>query len=234
MELSQSKRAIDARLWRVNRREKRRLSGFVNDYVRIKHQKIYGECNLFYQSLCEKYPGKYDLTKSKEYKRWKGQVINEGFDQNFPTTESTSAVAELIRVTGEPAAVITGPTESIGEPTAVPTEPDEPTAATAEPDENITETLIVATTAEQDILQMVVEDLIPPSPEIINDIDNIINDIVRELEQDNEIRNMLDDNYLQPQHTDEDEGIGLNIDSELEAILEPFDYQLEVEGGFDY
>ena len=203
---------------------KRRLSGFVNDYVRTKHQKIYGECNLFYQSLCEKYLGKYDLTKSKEYKRWKRQVTNEEFDQNFPATESTSAIAELIQATGEPAAATTEPTESIGEPTA----------ATAEPGENITESLTVATTAEQDILQIAAEDLIPPSPEIINDIDNIINDIVRELEQDNEIRVMLDDNYLQPQHTDEDEGIGLNIDTELEAIIEPFDYQLEVEGGFDY
>ena len=224
MELSQSKRAIDARLWRVCRREKRRLCGFVNDYVRTKHVKIYGECNLFYQSLSEKYPGKYDLTKSKEYKRWKKQVTNEEFDQNFPATESTSAIAELIRATGEPAAATTEPSESIGEPTA----------ATAEPGENITELLTVATTAEQDILQIAVEDLIPPSPEIINDIDNIINDIVRDLEQDDEIRAMLDDNYLQPQHTDEDEGIGLNLETELEGIVEPFDYELEVEGGFDY
>ena len=229
MELSQSERAIKARLWRVGRRERRRLSGFVNYYVRTKYQKIYGECNLFYQSLCERYPGKYDLTKSKEYKSWKRQVTNKEFDQNFPDTETASAVSELIQITGEPAAATTGPTESIGEPTAVPTEPGEPAAATAEPDENITEPLTVATTAEQDILQIAAEELIPPSPEIINDIDNIINNIVRELEQDNEIRDMLDGNYLQPQHTDEDEGIGLNIDTKLEAIIEPFDYQLEVE-----
>ena len=29
---------------------------------------------------------------------------------------------------------------------------------------------------------------------------------------------------------DEDKGIGLNVDTELEAVVEPFDYQLEMEG----
>ena len=44
---------------------------------------------------------------------------------------------------------------------------------------------------------------------------------------------MDNDELGQPHYMDEDEGIGLNVESELEAITEPFDFDLEVEG-FDF
>ena len=229
MELSQSKRAISARLWRVSRREKRRLSVFVNDYVRIKYGNIYNECNQFYQTLSEKYPGKADLTKSKEFKKWKKEATEEEFHKNFAVTESISDITETIKSPGEPTAATA---ESFREPTAATAESfREPTSVTVDPVENITESITVATPAEQDILQIAAQDLIPSSPVIVNNIDNIIDNIIRDLEQDEDLRNIMDNDELaQPHYMDEDEGIGLNVESELEAIMEPFDFELEVEG----
>ena len=167
MELSQSKRAISARLWRVGRREKRRLSAFVNEYVRIKYGNIYNECNQFYRTLCEKYPGKSDLTKSKEFKKWKKEATDEEFHKNFAVTESISGITETIKSPGEPT---TATTESFREPTA----------ATVDSIESVTESITVATPAEQDILQVAAQDLIPSSPVIVNNIDDIIDDIIRD------------------------------------------------------
>ena len=61
--------------------------------------------------------------------------------------------------------------------------------------------------------------------------DNIINEIIQELQQDEELRNYLNnDDYVQPHYADEDEGIDLNVELELEEIIEPLD--LEEEGFF--
>ena len=70
--------------------------------------------------------------------------------------------------------------------------------------------------AGQNILQIAAEDLIPLSPQI--NIDNVIDDIIQDLQRDDDIWDSLD----------EDEGIGLNVETEIEGVIEPFDYQVEV------
>ena len=88
---------------------------------------------------------------------------------------------------------------------------------------------------QQNILEMAGEGLLPTSPANMDDVDNIIAEIIHGLEQDDAVRNILnnDDEFVQPHYVDEDEGIGLNVETELEAIVETFDYDLEVEG-FDF
>ena len=61
-------------------------------------------------------------------------------------------------------------------------------------------------------------------------MDGIINDIINDLQRDEHIHAILNNQLVHPAYEDDDEGIGLNIDTELEAILEPFDFELEVEG----
>ena len=65
----------------------------------------------------------------------------------------------------------------------------------------------------------------------IQNIDNVINEIINDLEQNDAVRDMLEDEHVQPMHQDEDEGIGiLNLEDEiLEFDVEPLDYVLEVE-----
>ena len=97
---------------------------------------------------------------------------------------------------------------------------------------------------EPDILSAVVDEVfsgditsVNETPSV-NEADNIIQEIMNDLEQDEALRGILNqvndiNEFVQPHYQDEDEGIGLNLETELEDIIEPFDYELEVEG-FDF
>ena len=54
--------------------------------------------------------------------------------------------------------------------------------------------------------------------------DNAIDEIIMELERDGAIREILDDNMVQ----NDDEGIALDYETELDVIVEPIDYELEL------
>ena len=223
MNLSQTKRAIEAREWRAVKREKRRFNNLLSDYTSVKFGNVYRECRDFYESLNKKYPGKHDLTKTREYRRWKSQLVNDNSSgssdgETEPTSASVRSDDETEQVSASSIRSDSNETEPVSASIQSETEPP---AASTHNDET-----------EQSILQIAAADLIPTSPEI--DIDNIIDGIIQELQQDDDIRDLLNaernGELVQPQYMDEDEGIGLNVDTELEAVIEPFDYELEVEG----
>ena len=58
-------------------------------------------------------------------------------------------------------------------------------------------------------------------------MDRIVQEIISELEQDQGVRDLLP--YVQSD-VEEDEGIELNIETELGATVEPFDHELDMEG----
>ena len=239
MKLSQTKRAIEAREWRITKREKRRFDTLLSSYTSVKYGNVYKECIEFYHSLNKKYPKKHDLTKTKEYKRWKNQTTNDDESSNDNETEpaykrwkNQPTNDDESTDDNETGPASTSTRQNSSDNNIIETEP----ASTAKQNSSDNETEPATTSEEpvQNILQIAAEDLIPDSPEIRNDIDNIIDDIVRELQQDGDIRDLLNaemnGELVQPHYMDEDEGIGLNVDTELEAIFEPFDYELEVEG----
>ena len=107
------------------------------------------------------------------------------------------------------------PTPVIGE-----TEPTSPPV----PDET-EPTSTPSNEAGQNILQIAAEDLIPTSPQI--NIDEVIDGIIRDLQQDDDMRDILNGgNNGELDRMDEDEGIGLI--TELEEVIEPLDYEVEL------
>ena len=250
MKLSQTRRAINAREWRVERREKRRFNALLSGYMSIKYQDIYNECRQFYNSLNQMYPEKHDLTKTKEYKRWKNELTKD--ESSESSEDNDTGPTTVTRTEPTTTSARTEPMQDIVEIAVEPTtamRTESTTSARTEPMQDIVEIAVEPTTAMrtestttsartepmQDILEIAAEGLLPVSPEIRNDIDDIIDDIIRDLQQDDALRAFLDndDDLVQPHYMDEDEGIGLNVESELEAVIEPFDSTLEVEG-FDF
>ena len=254
--LSQSNRAIKERRRRVIQRERRRRACFVHDYVRVKYSTIYNECNGFYQELSDKYPAKLDFTKTKEYRSWeeriKGGIPSKSIDQLI-TLEPYVALEDILnKLTTTNGNVGQSVTENIPESTpdivpetltreediaaqSISTQPEQfVTENIPEPTTDIvTETITTSGDFEQpvnetdpSILQIAVRDLVPDSPITVENIDRIIDEIIHDLEQDEQARNLLG-NFQQD--IEEDEGIEINIDTELSAIVEPFDYRLEVE-----
>ena len=229
MNLSQSKRAIEAREWRVGYRQKRRFNSLLSDYVSVKYDDIYTECSKFYKSLDEANPETRDLTKTKAYKKWKNEYIaNKETCQDIETSNDEQCRSCQVDSTSSQDVESNDELCCSYQPDSTPVE-DQPDQDL--PVNNPTETPEEAN--EIDILSATVEEILPQNSMDINDVNNIINDIINELQQDPDIQNIFEDQLVQPQYEDEDEGIGLNVQSELEAIVEPFDYNLEVEG-FDF
>ena len=88
--LSQSRKAIEARQWRVIKREKRRFNMVLSDFTKTKFGNVYSEARDFFESLNDKYPNKHDLTKTKEYKLWKNNIVNDDTDGSEKESEDKS------------------------------------------------------------------------------------------------------------------------------------------------
>ena len=256
MALSQSNRAIRERRRRVIQRERRRRAGFVHDYVRVKYATIYNECNSFYQELSEKYPEKLDFTKTIEYRRWEGRTKDGMQSKSVAeaiTLEPYIALEDILtKSTTTTGNVGQSVTENIPEPTpdivaeTITQEADiAAESISTQSEQSVTENIpepmpdIVTETittsgnfeqsvngAEPSILQIAAQELLPDSPITIENIDRIIDEIIHDSEQDEQFHELVGN----LQDIEEDEGIEINIDTELSAIVEPFDYQLEVEG----
>ena len=77
-----------------------------------------------------------------------------------------------------------------------------------------------------DILEAPVHEIQPPAIDI-NNLDDRIQQIIDDLQEDDALRRLLneDDHLVQ----DADKGIELDVETELQAIIEPFDYELEID-----
>ena len=235
MSLSQTKRAIRAREWRTGLREKRRFNTLISDFISVKYPDIYDEAWQFYNSLNKRHSQKHNLTKTKEYKRWKSEIVNNQTSESEDDNAAEPA--------GEIISEVVIDTDQSNEQTAAMAIEQVDGGEATEADGNILQAAAMAieqvdggeaTEADGNILQAAAEGLIPDN---LDNLDNIIDDIIMDLQQDDVLRDYLNaernGEILRPQYEEEDEGIGLNLETELEAIIEPFDYELDVEG-FDY
>ena len=151
------------------------------------------------------------------------------------TTREATATEPEQMITREAAA--TEPEQMITRE-ATATEPEQMTtreATATEPEQMTTrEAATEPVEPDQNILQLAVNELEADNFESIEDLDSVIENIIRELQQDAHLNDYLNaernGELLRPAYEEEDEGIGLNVETELEAIIEPFDYELEVEG----
>ena len=173
--------------------------------MELKHRDNYNEYCQFFKTLDENHPTAKDLTKTSTYKKWKRQQIRcEASDDETTETDLTQNESET----------------EIG-----PAEPVEPENEHAEPENE-----------HPDVLTAALQETLPPDIDNIdiNEANDIIQRLIYELEQDEALRELLNnennDELVHPRYQDEDEGIDLDVVTELEAVIEPFDYEVEVEG----
>ena len=222
----------------------------MREFIQIKYGDIYNEYCDFYNELDRKHPRSKDLTKSKTFKRWRRDVEQESEQE---TSEPDAAAVPIVNIK-EVDVIPDAATDSESTSQQEAAEPD----ATAVPIVNIKEVDVIpdaATDSESTSQQEAAEpdatavpivnineiDVIPDAaavPILNINVGHLIDQIINELEQDDaarDILNQMDDNeLLRPHYEDEDEGIGLNVETELEGIVEPFDYALEIEGFEEY
>ena len=232
-----SKKAIAARRWRVTATGERRFNKLLNAYVQTLHEDIYRQVKIMYDNLNEKYPEKNDLTKTTEFKTWKmtNSEIWKTWERKTQTDEeqTTATTADEEQTAEEQATATTADEEQTDEEQTTTadeeqTDEEQTTAAVEEQ----TMTVDEEQTATTDQEQADEERATASDEEQVgeNDMEGIIGEIIRDLQEDEHLRDMLDNDFAQPLYAYEDEGIGLNVELELEDIIEPLD--LEEEGFF--
>ena len=197
--------AIAARERRVNDMEIRRFNSTMRQFIEFKYDSVYEEFCVFYKSLSEKHPGKKNLLKTTTFKSWKKNIIEQAFREDGVIAE-VKDLTENSDEQPEPSTELAEISDSEGNV------PDEQ----AEPVEDILSTAI----SESFIEQQPILDISG-----LESADRIIDDIVRELERDGEIADLLADNT----NYNDDEGIALDYRTELDAIVETFDFEHEVD-----
>ena len=205
MNLSQNKRAVVERQRRSRVRDQRRMNTLTVDFVSVKYPDVYEEACQFYRSLNRRHPKKHNLTKTHEYKLWKTGIVNDQDSEDGSNGDNNLA----------------GSAES--------TEQAAPISAGQIPGGETDET----SRASQNIIQEAAEGFDIDNVADFGAVDDIINEIIVDLQQDDILNEYLNaeraGELVRPRYEEENEGIGLNVETELQAVLEPFDYEIEVE-----
>ena len=242
---SQSRKAIEARRWRVNAKEKKRFNKLVTEYVRFKYHDIYDECHRLYKVLDEKHSESHDLTKTRTFKR----MIEDLKDQSLSPAQDL--IDEPVPNTSSPAPNESSSLPAQNESTSSPVQDliDEPVPNTSSPAPNEfssspaqnESTSSPVPNESSNILTEAIQETLAAhnymNIDEIQNIDNVINEIINDLEENDAVRNILDaavddavrDMFDDEQDQNEDEGIGLNLEEEIFFDIEPFDFELEVQ-----
>ena len=199
--------AIAARERRNTEWETKRFNAMMREYIEIKHDAIYDEYCVFYNSVASKYPKKKNLLKTKAFKSWKKDVIEQTFREDGILAEVTD---------------LAGPNDQISEDSDSEFENINDQSRI---EQNQTESTVVE---GSDILSTAINETLADINEL-EGADNVVDQIIAELEQDDAIRDIFAGNDDQVQQLIDDEGIVLDYQTELEAVVESFDYELEID-----
>ena len=230
-----SSKATYKRQWRRQNYEDKRFNKLLNQYLQLKHENIFNEYCVFYQTLKEENPNAKDLTKTTAFKKWKKQRKGEQTDteRDEPAKSPVKLVTYIIQdpeVQAEPVTF----TEVVQETVNIIHDPEveaEPVTFTEVAQETVTEG---PESVQVDPFIAAVQELFSPAingEDInieFNQADNIIAEIINSLEQEDAVRDLLNVQENNQPDQDQDEGIGLNLEDEIE----PFDFYREVE--FDF
>ena len=228
MPKSLSKRAIQARKWRIDAREKRRLNTVVTEYVRLKHKDIYNQCKQFYDSVVEDYSQNQNLTKTQEFRCMMEKYIR--LEDQIPEEPAVSCdEGENINSP----AVSSDIQPVVIQPEAASTDIIEENVAIAESyveDGLMMNRYVVQPEKPDDPLASIIHDTLGDiqQNQILYDAENvegIVNEIIAGLELVEP--NIFDEpEQQQQQHQQaEDEGIELNFEDEIEFDL--FDFNID-------
>ena len=183
-----STKAKYAKKWRKVRRENRRLEILAMDYLLTKYPSIHAEIGLFYGKLNSKYPEKNNLTKTLEYRVWKT-------DQEMPTTMTAERQGTSTATTTTTTVISAGQGTSTTTTTTTAERQGTSTATTTTAERQGTSTTTTTTVISAGQATTTPYDLDIEGPLLcdldIDDMDAVITNIIADMEQDDELRSIM-------------------------------------------
>ena len=192
--LSQTKKAIGAREKRASDKERRRHDIFICDYIFTKYMSIYEEADTAYQELLLRHPSKLDLTKTYHYLKWKKETIrNSQVSVPQPAVEVENGDGEA-SVPQPAVKVENGDGEASVPQPAVEVENGDGEASVPQPAVEV-ENGDGEASVPQPVVEVEIENgkaqMTDSGESTLDEMERIINGIIREFEQDDEIMKYL-------------------------------------------
>ena len=202
--ISQTAKAVKERNYRSTIYSERQFNNPLREFIERKYNNIYQEYVELFNLLKSKHPNRKNLAKTKTFRKWKAE--NPPPEQSTQHNVLTIALreAEIEDADQIPAC------QNVEIPENVTESPHQNRCEI--PQENIED-------AEDP------DEITPERPGEIPDENNEAADIINELLENRDMRNILGET--------EDEGIELSIFDDIEFDIEPFDFNVEVEE-YDY
>ena len=217
-QVNPSSKAIKERKFRKREKERKHFEGPLRQFIEHKYKNIFKEYVELYDLMVANHPGKRNLTRTKTFRDWMraneaspsdilSTVIRETFGQDYMEAVNTENEGdEAVNTENEGDEAVS--TENEGdEAVNIENEGDEAANIKNEGDDEA-----VNTENEGD-----------QAANVLDDIEGQVDGIMNELMQDEEFRNLLN-----PEP--EDEGIEMTLFDDIVFDIEPFDFDVEVEG----
>ena len=196
--LSQTRKAILARKRRAKTKEKKRHDTFICDYILTKYWNIYEEANTAYHKLAVRYPEKLNITKTYYYLKWKREVsrVSQTMNRQPFQSENSDGEAPVLQPfqsensDGEaPVPQPFQPENSDGEaPVPQPSQPENSDGEAPVPQPSQPENSDGEAPVPQPLVQVEIGDMGEAN---LDQMEAVINNIIREFEQDDQIMRFL-------------------------------------------
>ena len=118
--------------WRQKQRGVKRKTIFVHEYVQAKFHEVYAEAMKFYSQLDQTYPGKKDLCRTTEFRKWRENVTKKSTAPTQQSAHEASLVLNIPLLPHPPSTVETTSTTSELAPSEIQQSPSMPPEIGAE------------------------------------------------------------------------------------------------------
>ena len=223
MPKSKTELAKYSRDWRKKTGEEVNFNKVVRGYVETKYKDVMHECEQFYRQLVQIHPHAKNLLKTKTYKSWKR-------DQSTPPLQSEEITPQSEEITPQSEEITLQSEEITLQSEEITPQSEE---ITPQSEEITLQSEEITLQSEEITLQS--EEITPQSEEItpqpsvltqviselnIDQLSEQVQDLIEDLQQDPDVRDLLNDQELFPP-LQEDEGIDLDLEVEIDDLYNP-------------
>ena len=193
--------------YRQRERGKKRFNQPLTGFLETKYPEVYEEYKKLYDWLDKNNPQVRNLSKTSTFKMWKKAVQDQRASENTPANDNNNDSTSENTPAND--------NNNDRETTA-----SENTSANDNNNDSTTETASENTPANDNNNYVSIEEL----ADIMVNIEGQVDEIMNELRQDADLRQIMDE-----VETQTDEGIDISPLDDIEFDIQPFNFELEVE-----
>ena len=220
-------RIIYCRKWRKLTYDQKSFNKCIREYIEVKYDTIFNEFKQFYRDLEQDNSGSKDITKTKEFKLWKkntkaqqngsdNQILQVQHDQSDSDNQILQVQHDQSDSDNQNLQVQHDQSDSNNQILQVQHDQSDSDNQNLQVQHDQSDSDDQSDRGNQNnILNQAMNGPLSPEHMSIDQMDELLQEMISDLQQDDNIRALLNDEVLFP-NIQEDEGIDLNITDEID------------------